>query len=249
MKTCKNIYRFTLIELLVVIAIIAILIALLLPALRMAKQIANQTHCLSNQKQLILAASLFLNEYGKTRVGRPDSGPYLNPEDWDMDFAKLGYIDGKAFSNYDSKNVFPSMIACPEDKVAMKKVGGRYECSNDSDDKSYIMLKEAGGLRLGQVKPNLLYFLEKSPHSYNKWHDNDNTRFQDYETLSKLLHGSGSKKNLAEFRHPAGMMTASWMDGAAGLVSYADFIEANKYPNIRSWELPKKEGWEVHVKR
>ena len=45
-------HAFTLIELLVVIAIIALLIALLLPALQQAREVARDTLCLSNLKQL-----------------------------------------------------------------------------------------------------------------------------------------------------------------------------------------------------
>jgi prepilin-type N-terminal cleavage/methylation domain-containing protein/prepilin-type processing-associated H-X9-DG protein len=58
----------TLIELLVVIAIIAILAAILFPVFARARQMARQTSCLSNVKQLSLAIDMYTEDYDEVLI-------------------------------------------------------------------------------------------------------------------------------------------------------------------------------------
>lgn len=72
---------FTLIELLVVIAIIAILAAILFPVFARAKEAAKKTGCITNQRQLGLAATMYMGDH--------DGALFRHHEDWVLDDGSL----------------------------------------------------------------------------------------------------------------------------------------------------------------
>lgn len=87
-RTSRSAAGFTLVELLVVIGIIATLIAILLPALGKARQAAKKAACMSNQRQLMMAAQAYMvnnkgafpYQFGNTRGITPWSvGDYVGP--------------------------------------------------------------------------------------------------------------------------------------------------------------------------
>jgi prepilin-type N-terminal cleavage/methylation domain-containing protein/prepilin-type processing-associated H-X9-DG protein len=100
---------FTLIELLVVIAIIAILAAILFPVFALAREKARSATCLSNQKQLGTAMSMYVQDYDD----RYPNWRTLVPKSADDPNAKITWVENMQ-PYCKNKNIW----ICPSDNIS-----------------------------------------------------------------------------------------------------------------------------------
>ncbi|MBX3731712.1 MAG: prepilin-type N-terminal cleavage/methylation domain-containing protein [Verrucomicrobiae bacterium] len=134
---------FTLVELLVVIAIVAVLAALLLPALSRARAKAQGVLCLNNQRQLILAWTLYAHDNrdwlvpnNPTLMSAGNNGTGYGPlKDWlpswalgdirygSADATNLDYVVGPRPDSLSSYLSTPPTFKCPSDRSTAQLPG------------------------------------------------------------------------------------------------------------------------------
>ena len=224
---------FTLVELLVVIAIIAILAALLLPSLILAKMQAWRIQCVSNEKQMLAAWTIYSGDSDERLVlnGGDQSGRSIQPHLWVFGgnhgspdgLTNDLYLTGPDYSLFAYTKVQPAerIYKCPADKSTWPVWGSPFQFSPTTyvtELRSYSLNSYMGITRALTVQP---LNINPSYRVYTKASQVDSPAqrfvFTDVNAANICTPGFGVDMTQESWIH-----YPSYLHRSRGVLSYAD---------------------------
>ncbi|MGN0870593.1 MAG: prepilin-type N-terminal cleavage/methylation domain-containing protein [Victivallales bacterium] len=158
----RNYSLFTLIELLITIAIIAILASMLLPALHKVREKSRAIKCISNQKQIGTAVSMYLMDYndwfrsGDAASADPTESTEPALWAWGCPLVRNGYL------NYTRSGYRNNVLFCPSTDSASNSTLGLWNtygawfangaCVNTDTGRTGLSLKNPVLLKVGPAR-------------------------------------------------------------------------------------------------
>ena len=223
---------FTLIELLVVVAVIAILAAILLPALKNAKESAWSVRCLSNIRQVGIAATAYTSDYNGRFIGWL-WGPCPNP--WCAQIVAPGFPAGiwlDAVYEYGGRNF--EVLGCPRQRMirhSWAQPPSPYPAQKyyPAYGMNHEMAENATGIgiNLSEIRNSAVkvWFADSGYSGLAQTADADNG----YDSWSTILWGSGANANQIRpvSRRHRGGSNILYIDGHAEWHHYLDIMAWN----------------------
>ena len=213
-KSTKQMARgFTLIELLVVIAIIAILLAILMPAMRKIREIARETACKSNLRNIGLAVAMYLDDYERKIPNTGSSNGFLWFESDGVTYRRPGSGGGTYWGTFYKDYLKETKIfGCP----SLQRVPRLIYQYSDFPDPSAVIQHAAFGL---------------NHHSRNRGR-NTNDIYRTSEFIFCTDHAEprpecGTSDGFHNNDRPGGMNLTSYRRGGSRFFSYRQIFRHN----------------------